>query len=73
MHTVEITGWKKGFNKVACTSTLCSVAKLSLSEAKRTTDAMLDGHTQHVQLILEEDALRLVEFLKMHGAVANVV
>ncbi|WP_157360064.1 hypothetical protein [Caldimonas brevitalea] len=72
MYTVEITGWERGFNKVACTSTLRSVAKLSLGEAKRTTDAVLDGSTQRVRLPSEEEARRLVEFLQMHGAVVRL-
>lgn len=73
MHVVEITGWERGFNKVACISTLCSVAKLNLSEAKRITDAVLDGSAQRIQLSSEEDVGRLVEFLQLHGAVVCVV
>ena len=73
MSFVEITGWNHGFNKVACSSTLCSVAKLNLAEAKRVTDAVLEGHVQRVSLSSEEEARRLVEFLQMHGAAAHVV
>jgi ribosomal protein L7/L12 len=73
MPTVEITGWIYGFNKVACISTLCSVAKLGLADAKRTTDAVLEGKVQRVSLGSAEEALRLVEFLQSHGATASVV
>jgi ribosomal protein L7/L12 len=73
MQTVQITGWNYGFNKVACTSTLCSVAKLGLVEAKRTTDAVLEGKVQHVSLESAEEALRLVDFLESHGAIARVI
>ena len=42
MITVEITGREQEFSKVACISTLCSIARLSLCEAKRIVDSMLD-------------------------------
>lgn len=70
---VEITGWNRGFNKVACTSTLCSVAKLGLVEAKRITDAVLEGSVQRVTLSSNEEARRLVDFLQLTGAIAHVV
>jgi hypothetical protein len=73
MYIVEITGWEPGFNKVACTSTLCSFARVSLSEGKRITDAVLNGESQRIVLSTEEDVLRLIEFLRGYGAIAHAV
>jgi hypothetical protein len=73
MAFVDITGWERGFNKVACSTTLCSVATLNLAEAKRVTDAVLEGNAQRVAVPSSEEARRLVDLLQIHGAVAHVV
>ena len=73
MPIVEITGWSPGFQKVSCTSILHSVAGLGLAEAKNVTDAILDGHTEIVELPSAALAQQLVKSLQQLGASAHVV
>ena len=73
MAIVEINGWSPGFQKVSCTKTLQSVAGLGLAEAKRITDAVLDGQLQRVQLQSVADAQQLSAALQRLGVSAHVV
>jgi hypothetical protein len=72
MNIVEITGFAQEFSKVACISTLCSIAKVNLGEAKRIVDEVLNGNVRHVSLTSEHDAHQLVEFLSMHGGKSHI-
>jgi hypothetical protein len=68
MTTVQLASDGSRFNRVACASTLCSVAGLNLADAKRVTDALSAGESQLVDMANEDEARRLCEFLEMHGA-----
>jgi hypothetical protein len=67
MNIVEITGFSQDFSKVACISTLCSIAKVNIGDAKRIVDEVLEGNVRRVSLTSEQEAHQLVEFLSMHG------
>jgi ribosomal protein L7/L12 len=72
MPRVVITGWKTGFSKVECTKTLQSACGFSLTDAKRVTDAILEGQTRIIDLQSEPEARTLVDRLEKLGAMAHV-
>ena len=72
MASVEIQGWRRGFEKVSHTEALRSMAGLSLAEAKAITDAVLGGESRVVTVAVESDAAALVERLTEIGAIAKV-
>jgi ribosomal protein L7/L12 len=72
MAIVEITGWRPGFLKVSCTTTLRAVAGLGLAEAKAVTDGVLRDEPQRVQ-VPDAKAHQLVLALRELGASADVV
>ena len=73
MATVEITGWRVGFNKVACTEIVRAASGLSLSDVKGITDGVLEGKPQRVAVPSNDIAQCLVRNLAEVGAVAIVV
>ena len=73
MPQVEISGWRPGFEKVACTKTLQSAAGLGLAEAKQVTDAVLAGLSRTVDLPSTSKAEQLATTLTHLGAIARVV
>jgi ribosomal protein L7/L12 len=72
MPRVAITGWETGFNKVECTKTLQSSCGLGLTDAKRITDAVLEGQTRMIEMSSEARATALVYRLKELRAIAHV-
>ena len=73
MAIVEITGWKVGFNKVACTKIVRAATGLGLAEGKRVTDGVLDGKVQRVLVPSMEAAYRLADELTQINAIVTVV
>lgn len=72
MAIVEITGWRTGFLKVSCTTTLRAAAGLGLAEAKAVTDGVLRDEPQRVQ-VSDAKAHQLVLALRELGASADIV
>jgi ribosomal protein L7/L12 len=72
MPRIAIIGWKTGFNKVECTKTLQSACGFSLTEAKKITDAVLEGQTRVVELRSKSEATALVSRLEQIGAITHV-
>lgn len=72
MYPVEISGWEKGFNKVAHTKALQEFCKLGLGDAKARTDAVLDGAIVLVGVETQDRAEELVARLIKMGAIARV-
>lgn len=70
--TVAITGWCLGFHKISHTQVLQELAKMSLTEAKAATDAVLEGHTVEVEVRGSAAAAKLVAALREIGAVARI-
>jgi len=73
MTIVEITGWRVGFNKVACTDIVRAASGLGLVDGKRITDGVLSGNVQRVSVPSAETALRLVHELIEIGAIAAII
>jgi ribosomal protein L7/L12 len=72
MASVEITGWKVGFKKVACTQIVRAATGLGLADGKRVTDGVLDGEIQRISVASLEDANQLAKALIEIGAIASV-
>ena len=72
MAIVEITGWRPGFLKVSCTTTLQAAAGLGLAEAKAVTDGVLRDEPQRIQVSCAK-AHQLALALRELGASAEVV
>ena len=72
MTTVEITGWRVGFNKIACTKIVRAASGLGLADGKRITDGVLAGTPQLIAVRSDDMAQRLVRDLTEIGAVARV-
>jgi len=73
MAIVEITGWKVGFNKVACTRIVRAATGLDLADGKRLTDGVLAGNVQRISVPSTEAAGRLALDLVEIGAIASVI
>jgi len=71
MSSVQINGWKVGFDKVAHTQLLRTTG-LSLSEAKALTDRVLLCEPVRLATASVEEAARLVVALSEIGAMAQV-
>jgi len=72
MATVEIRGWKVGFNKVACTDAIRAATGIDLLEGKRITDAVLEGDTQFI-VMPSDQAQSLAAKLIELGAIASAI
>jgi len=72
MAIVEITGWRPGFLKVSCTTTLRAAAGVGLAEAKAITDGVLRDEPQRVQ-VSDAEAHQLALSLRELGASAEVI
>jgi ribosomal protein L7/L12 len=72
MASVEVTGWKVGFNKVACTKIVRSFTGLGLAEGKKVTDGVLNGEIQRISVASFENATLLAQALIEIGAIASV-
>jgi ribosomal protein L7/L12 len=73
MASVRIEGWRPGFDKVGHTRVLTSVARLSLSEAKSVTDAVLERKPSIVAVGSSAEAEALAMQLQALGAEVRVV
>ncbi|MBK8286818.1 MAG: hypothetical protein IPK97_19225 [Ahniella sp.] len=73
MVSVEVTGWKVGFDELTCRKVIRDASGLGLVNAKKLTDGLLDGVSQRLSVPSWEDARRLVNALSETGAIAHVV
>lgn len=73
MATVEIRGWKVGFNKVACTDAIRAATGIGLVEGKKITDAVLEGDIQFIVMSNDQAAHSLAAELIELGAIASVI
>jgi ribosomal protein L7/L12 len=73
MPSVEIIGWKPGFEKVTHTQVLRELAGLSLSDAKAMTDAVLEGAPASVPMPTSAEARVLAGRLTQAGALVSFV
>ena len=72
MTTVLLTRWRPGMNKVALTKTLQTVAGLTLGQAKRVTDEVLDGKAVAVSVPTVENAEALIHAVAMVEVEAKI-
>ena len=73
MASVEVSGWRPGFDKVAFTKLLKELGGFSLPDAKSTTDALLDGHTCRLTVTDAFAARALLERLSELSAIARII
>lgn len=72
MAIIEITGWRPGFLKVSCTTTLRVATGVGLAKAKAITDGVLRDERQRVE-VPDAEAHQLVLSLRELGASAEVI
>ncbi len=72
MPFVEITGWSIGLQKVSHTEAIREYAGLSLTEAKKVTDTVLNGDAVILEIQSLADAEALVKRLVEIGAIAEL-
>lgn len=72
MFTVEITGWKYGYNKVESTKLFAHEGRMGLGAAKASTDAILDGKIIRVEMETLEAAQALVAAFTSINAIAGI-
>lgn len=73
MAIVEITGWRPGFNKGACTKIVRAAFSLDLADGKNMTDAVLEGKIQRILVPSTEIAHRVAQELTAIGALATAI
>jgi hypothetical protein len=73
MYTVEVLRWGHGFNKVSHTLLLQEACGLSLSQAKASTDSLLNGEVVRVSVGTQAEAEALVQRLSELRAFARVL
>lgn len=71
--TLRIIGWKAGLRKVSMTQCLRERTSLSLSEAKRVVDRVLEGHEVDIVLPPDGDIRQLAHQLRLIGARVTLV
>jgi hypothetical protein len=69
MTTIKIIGWREDFRKISFTKILMDYAEFSLSEAKHTTDKILDN--TEVRFLIESN--RVSEFVKKAEEIGAVL
>ena len=67
MTTVLVSGWNVGFNKVKFTQLLQRTLGYSLGQAKRATDAVLEGGALELQ-VPDDESERLLSTMSALGA-----
>ena len=72
MINVEIIGWQRGFLKVSHTQLLQDQGRLSLSQAKAATDAVLSEKLVLIPVQNESVANELIIKLSKIGATARI-
>ena len=70
--SIEISGWSKGFDVNMCVRVLHSLGGLSVNEARRVVERVLDGKRERVELKTERDAQLLLAALAKLGANAQL-
>lgn len=73
MSSVQIVAARSGCKKVSHTRLLQTAVGLSLAEAKRVTDAVLEGRCPEVNLSEADAAHRLVREMDAIGFTARVL
>lgn len=68
MDTVVFSGWNKGLKKVHFTFLLRQYAELSLANAKRIVDSILEGNNEFVQCKTKDKASKLAAEASKIGA-----
>lgn len=71
MARVAITGWIKGFQKVALSRLLRESGGLSIPLAKRAVDEILEGRSMTVTLPSDEAASRFIAAARKLGAICH--
>ena len=70
--SIEITGWSKGFDVNMCVRVLHSLGGLSVNEARRVVERVLDAKRERVELKTQRDAQLLLAALAKLGANAHL-
>ncbi len=71
--TCIVSRWEEGFDKVGFNVLLREYAGLSLGEAKRTVDEILDGKPVSVEIEGESSAAEFLRRARDLGAIADLV
>jgi ribosomal protein L7/L12 len=72
MTNIKLTGWQVGMRKISLTKLLQDKGGLSLANAKRVVDDILDGREVSLQLPAGEDANAVAAALRDLGAICDV-
>ena len=72
MTQLNLTGWRPGLNKVQLTRTLQAELGLSLADAKRATDRVVDGEVVSLSLPDHRAAERLADLLVPLGTTVTI-
>ena len=73
MFRVKISGWQRGLQKIAMTKAIRKRAEIDLAEAKRHTDAVLQGQETIIILPNRASAKKLADELVSYGAIAESI
>lgn len=73
MTEVSLIGWRIGLKKIPLDLLIKDRASLSLSQAKRSVDELLDGKTVVLSFDNPEDAVRFSEDASALGAICDYV
>jgi ribosomal protein L7/L12 len=72
MYQVVLTGWHHGLKKVSLDKLLSKLGKLSLPEAKKAVDELLDGKQVVVEMASLTAAAHLLAEARSLGAIGEV-
>lgn len=72
MKKITFIGWKPGFNKVDMTKLLRNSADVSLGDAKKIVDSILEGKHVSIQVELEEVAIIIFNEAAALGAIVEI-
>ena len=72
MAIVSFTSWKPGFQKTKCSALLRERLGLSLSEAKRVVDAILENQTVSVETASTQEAAILLLQAELLGVIGEL-
>jgi hypothetical protein len=73
MTKIKLTGWQTGFEKVKFNTMLRERLGMSLAEAKKVVDAILDDESVEVSIPGSEDAIVMLMQAKALGVVCHIV
>ena len=72
MAKIIIRGWKKGLLKISMTKSIQNNTSLGLAKSKDVTDRVLNGEQVVIDIENMDIALKLVNELNQHGAIAEI-